>query len=140
MSGLKVGDEAPDVTLPNEDGTSVQLSTLWLDKGPVVVFFYPEDHSYGCTKEVCRFRDGYDDFLSVGAAALVGISKGDQESHTSFRQKQKLQFSLLTDKDGEAQKAFKVKKQLFGLIPGRVTFVVDKEGKIAHVFSSALDL
>ena len=141
MSDLKVGEAAPDLTLADQDGAEVTLSHLW-SKGPLVVFFYPADATYGCTKEVCKFRDGYEDFIQAGASSIVGISKNQGgEVKKNFQKKYNLQFNLLADTaDGAANKAFKVKKQLFGLVPGRVTFVVDSDGKIQHVFSSVMDL
>lgn len=138
MSGLKVGDAAPELTLPDQDGKDVSLSSHWA-QGPVVLFFYPADMTYGCTKEACAMGARHSDFTKAGAAAVFGVSKDDADKHTQFREKHKLPYTLLTDKDGQAQKAYKVKKQLLGLVPGRVTFVIGQDGKIAYVFSSALD-
>ncbi len=100
----------------------------------------PKDASYGCTKEICRFRDNFESFSEAGAT-VFGISKDDAASHVSFRAAQKIPFSLLTDPAPAkpAAAGFKVRKQLLGLVPGRVTFVIDQSGKIAHVFSSATD-
>lgn len=129
---LNVGDSMPDVTLQGDAG-SVKLR----DKigKPLVVYFYPKDETYGCTKEACSFRDAYEDFASAGAE-VIGISRDGTKSHAEFKSHHKLPFTLLSD-DGSAAKAFGA-KTLFGLLPGRVTFVFDKDGKLAHRFDSMM--
>lgn len=103
----------------------------------MVVFFYPRDFSPGCTKEVCQFRDNYQQFSNFGAQ-VIGISTQDQASHEKFASQYKLPFLLLTDPDGSVRNAYGVRKTL-GLIPGRVTFVIDKSGIVQHVFSSQMN-
>jgi peroxiredoxin Q/BCP len=133
---LSNGDQAPDFTLTSQSGQSVRLSSF---KGQhnVVVFFYPRDFSPGCTKEVCRFRDNYEEFSKIGAQ-LIGISSDDQPAHEKFTSQHKLPFLLLTDPSGFVRNAYGVKKTL-GLLPGRATFVIDRNGIIRHVFSSQMN-
>ncbi len=129
---LNVGDSMPDVTLQGEGGP-VKLR----DKigKPLVVYFYPKDETYGCTKEACSFRDQYEDFVGAGAD-VIGISRDDAKSHADFKSHHRLPFTLLSD-DGSAARVFGA-KALFGMLPGRVTFVFDKGGKLRHRFDSML--
>jgi thioredoxin-dependent peroxiredoxin len=124
---------APDVTLTHSDGTSIELKTL-LGQKTVVLYFYPKDDTTGCTAEACSFRDAFEDFKSAGAE-VIGVSADDGASHDAFKAKHRLPFMLLTDPHGAAAKAFGVKKT-FGLIAGRVTFVIDRAGVIRHRFDS----
>ncbi|MEJ5255536.1 MAG: peroxiredoxin [Acidimicrobiales bacterium] len=132
MTQLKPGDPAPDISLPDQHGEQVNLTDLrgrW-----VVVYFYPADDTPGCTAESCSFRDSYEDFTEAGAEVL-GISSDSVESHLRFAEKHRLPFRLLADVDGRARDAFGVGRSL-GLLPGRVTFVIDPGGTIRKVFSS----
>lgn len=135
-AGLAAGDKAPAFTLPDQDGRSVSLTDFAGHKN-VVVYFYPKDDTPGCTKESCTFRDQYTAFTDAGAEVL-GISNDSSESHRKFADKYKLPFPLLADSGGTVRKAFKVPKSL-GLLPGRVTFVIDRNGVIQHVFNSQLN-
>jgi peroxiredoxin Q/BCP len=127
-----VGQPAPEFTLPDQDGGSVSLSSL--KGGWVVVYFYPKDDTPGCTAESCSFRDSFEEFTDAGAK-VVGISSDSVDSHKAFATKHNLPFTLLADTDGNVRKAFGVGKTL-GLIPGRVTYVIDPEGVVRHKFSS----
>lgn len=133
MNILKPGDEAPDFTLPDARGAEVTLSRFKGEK-PVVLFFYPRDGTLICTREACRFRDDYESFRE-GDAEVIGVSADTKESHASFASRHGLPFLLLSDREGEVRKKYRVPATL-GLLPGRVTFVIDKEGIIRHVFSS----
>jgi peroxiredoxin Q/BCP len=132
---LEIGNQAPDFELTSDDGASFRLSEQW-DRGPLVVYFYPKDHTPGCTVEACRFRDVADDLAERGAR-VVGISADSPETHQSFRARHQLNFTLLTDLDGEVAKRFGVKKSL-GLFAGRATFVLERGGRVALSFSSQL--
>jgi peroxiredoxin Q/BCP len=132
---LKTGDRAPHFELPSQTGDKISLTSL-TEKGPVVVYFYPKDETPGCTKEACAFRDSYDVFQGAGAA-VVGISSDSVSSHQGFAKKHGLPFLLLSDASGEVRKAFGVPSTL-GLLPGRMTFVIDRDGVIQHTFNSQL--
>ena len=130
---LQLGDQAPDFTLPTDRG---ELFHLAGQRGrPVVLYFYPKDDTPGCTAEACAFRDQYADFLDLGAV-VVGVSSDSEASHQRFSQKHRLPFPLLADAGGQLRRVYQVPRALLGLLPGRVTFVIDKEGKIAYVFNS----
>jgi thioredoxin-dependent peroxiredoxin len=133
MPAIANGTPAPDFELPDQHGNLVRLSQ-YRGKGPVVVYFYPKDDTTGCTIEACRFRDDFDKFRVTGAE-IIGISDDSTESHSRFASKYHLPFTLLSDKGGHVRKLYGVKKT-FGVIPGRVTFVIDRQGIVRHVFSS----
>ena len=137
MSGpsLGVGDRAPDFTLPDQDGEAVSLREL-LASSCLVLYFYPKDDTPGCTAEACSFRDEHQDLAEAGAT-VVGVSSDDVESHRRFADKHRLPFRLLSDHGGELRRSFGVPKTL-GLIDGRVTYVIDAQGVIRHVFNSQL--
>ncbi len=130
---VKVGDKAPDFTLPSQMGDNVTLSEF-LGKKAVVLYFYPKDESAGCTREACLFRDSYDVFTDLGAEVL-GVSSQSVESHKSFATHHGLPFLLLSDADGKVRQLYGVPATM-GVIPGRMTFVIDKKGVVRHVFSS----
>jgi peroxiredoxin Q/BCP len=134
-SSVPPGSRAPDFTLPNQDGVLVRLSAL-LEKGPVVLYFYPKDETLGCTLEACQFRDKQPRFTSA-LATIVGISDDTVEQHRAFREHHGLPFVLLSDRGGEVRKLYGVKKTL-GLVPGRATFVIDSGAIVRHVFVSQL--
>jgi thioredoxin-dependent peroxiredoxin len=134
---LKVGSVAPDFTLPSQAGERVSLKDFSSRK-PVVLFFYPKDDSPGCTKEVCVFRDNFEEFSKLDAQ-VIGISSDSLESHRRFAAKHDLSFPLLSDEGGNIRRLYEVPKT-FGLFPGRVTYVIDKEGVVRHVFSSQLSV
>lgn len=133
MASIQVGDRAPDFTLSAQTGAQVSLAGFQGQKA-VVLFFYPKDGTAVCTREACGFRDAYEDFLQAGAV-VVGVSSDSRESHQAFAGAQRLPFLLLADADGALRKAFGVPKTL-GFLPGRVTYVIDKEGVVRHIFSA----
>jgi peroxiredoxin Q/BCP len=133
--GVQVGGRAPDFTLPDANGKDVRLADF--AGRPVVLYFYPKDDTPGCTKEACTFRDQYQDFRDAGAAVL-GVSSDSSESHRKFAAKHRLPFTLLADRGGQVRKRYGVPATL-GLLPGRVTFVIDGAGVVRHVFNSQLD-
>jgi peroxiredoxin Q/BCP len=128
-----VGDAAPDFTLPSQSGEQVTLSHLW-NRGPVVLYFYPKDETPGCTTEACTFRDSYEVFREAGAE-VVGVSSDSVASHGRFAEKHRLPFTLLADDGGGVRKRYGV-RSTFGILPGRVTYVIDRQGVVRHVFSS----
>jgi len=133
---LRVGDFAPDFDLPTASGQNFKLSE---HRGhPVVLYFYPKDGSPGCTKEACSFRDQYQDFEAMGAE-VIGISSDSEVSHRAFTAKNALPFPLLSDEGGQLRKKYAVPRAVLGLLPGRVTYVLDAEGRVQYVFNSLND-
>eukprot|EP00179_Madagascaria_erythrocladioides_P014922 CAMPEP_0198367526 /NCGR_PEP_ID=MMETSP1450-20131203/155233_1 /TAXON_ID=753684 ORGANISM="Madagascaria erythrocladiodes, Strain CCMP3234" /NCGR_SAMPLE_ID=MMETSP1450 /ASSEMBLY_ACC=CAM_ASM_001115 /LENGTH=195 /DNA_ID=CAMNT_0044075009 /DNA_START=41 /DNA_END=628 /DNA_ORIENTATION=+ len=128
---IEEGDKAPEISLPDQDGNVVRIADF-VGKSPVVVFFYPKDDSPGCTKEVCAFRDAMPDFTDLGAE-VFGVSA--DADHAPFAAKHNLPYKLLSDTQNAARKAFGV-PSLLGLLPGRVTYVINKEGTVIKVFNS----
>jgi peroxiredoxin Q/BCP len=113
----------------------VRLADM-VGRRPLVLFFYPKDDTPICTKEACAFRDSYETFSAAGAE-VIGISSDTAASHRAFAARHKLPFLLASDADGSLRKTFGVPKTL-GLFPGRVTYVVDRDGIIRLVFSAQL--
>jgi peroxiredoxin Q/BCP len=128
-----VGDVAPDFTLPSHSGEEVSLRNF-VGKKRAVVLFYPKDDTPGCTKEACSFRDGYEQFGNLGVE-VIGVSSDSVRSHQRFVEKHDLPFVLLSDEGGEVRRLYGL-PNTFGLFPGRVTYVIDQEGVVRHVFSS----
>ncbi len=135
-SPLKEGDTAPDFTLSSQSGQTVSLKEF-LGKKAVVVYFYPKDDTPGCTTESCAFRDSYQVFQDAGAE-VIGISADSTASHSSFATKHQLPFILLSDTGNQVRKLFGVPSTL-GLLPGRVTYVIDKQGVVRKIFNSQLN-
>jgi thioredoxin-dependent peroxiredoxin len=127
------GDPAPDFTLPAADGSMVSLAN-YRDRSEVVLFFYPKDNTPGCTREVCSFRDGFEAFRDAGAV-VIGISSDSGASHQHFSDRFRLPFLLLSDHDEAVRARYGVAKTL-GIIPGRVTVLIDRQGVIRFVFAS----
>ena len=127
----KVGEVAPDFSVAASDGTTVHLKDLF-GKGPIVLYFYPKDDTPGCTKEACGIRDSFDEFKGLQATVL-GVSFDSVESHQKFITKYKLPFVLLADTDKKIAVAYGAVGP-GSLFASRTTFVIGKDGKIAHVF------
>jgi len=134
-SGLEAGAPAPDFALEDQNGKHVALADFRGRKN-VVLYFYPKDDTTGCTKEACTFRDQFEDFREAGAE-VIGVSSDSASSHRAFAAKHELPFTLLSDPGGKVRVAFGVPATL-GLLPGRVTYVIDKQGVIRHVFNSQM--
>lgn len=133
---IKVGDAIPDVTLKAQTGETVNLKSF-IGQKCVVLYFYPKDDTPGCTKESCGFRDSYTAFQEAGAE-VIGISGDSVSSHQQFANKYQLPFTLLSDEGNGVRKAFGVPSTL-GLLPGRVTYVIDRQGIVRHIFNSQLN-
>jgi len=131
---LQVGDKVPDFTAKDSDGNDFESSSI-VGKKPAVFYFYPKDNTPGCTAQACSFRDQYEDFKDLGAE-VIGISSDSVLSHQKFINQHRLPFILLSDNDKKIRNLFGVKPSLFGLIPGRVTYVVDRNGIIQLIFDS----
>jgi peroxiredoxin Q/BCP len=131
MMSLRVGDLAPDFTLQAHTGQRVSLAEF-RNRKVVVLYFYPKDESAVCTKEACSFRDVYEDFVEAGAM-VIGVSSDSIESHQAFAGEHRLPFVLLADTDGSLRRAYGVQSTL-RIVPGRVTYVIDKQGVVRHIF------
>ena len=131
---LQIGDKIPKFSAKDSDG-KIFNSTSIIGEKPVVFYFYPKDNTPGCTAQACSFRDQYQDFKDMGAE-VIGISSDTVSSHQKFINQYKLPFILLSDNDKKIRTLFGVKPDLFGLIPGRVTYIVDKNGIIQFIFNS----
>src|SRR5690349_17523932 len=134
MTRIDAGDPAPDVTFQAAEGPR-RLREL-IGKKALVLYFYPKDETPGCTAEACAFRDQHDEFVAAGAV-VVGVSGDSAESHARFKAHHGLPFDLVSDPGGAAARAFGVKRTL-GLVPGRVTFVIDDQGVVRHRYDSLL--
>ncbi len=132
---MNVGDRAPEFTLNDQDGKPVSLADF-RGRQTVVVFFYPKDESPVCTIEACGFRDMTPSFTEVGAAVL-GISSDNSGKHRAFADQYRLSFPLLADTDGAVRRAFGVPSTLW-LFPGRVTYVIDRDGIVRMVYDSPI--
>ena len=131
LTELKVGDKAPDISLSDEHGLPVSLKD-YLGKKVVVLYFYPKDFTPGCTAEACSFRDNYKPYQDKGAV-VIGVSLDSVDSHLKFSEKYNLPFAILSDSNKEVAKAYGV-LGVGGFLAKRVTFIIDKEGKITHIF------
>ena len=130
---VKVGDAAPDFALPTQAGSAVSLHDF-LGKKSIVLYFYPKDNTPGCTTEACSFRDSYEVFKDAGAE-VIGVSSDTAESHQEFAKQHRLPFVLVSDANGAIRKRYGV-PAILGLLPGRVTYIIDKQGIVRHIFSS----
>src|SRR5688500_16102101 len=131
MTKIQVGDRAPDFSATTQDGAKISLSDFGGTKS-LILFFYPKDDTPICTKETCAFRDSYEKFLEAGAE-VIGVSSDSDQSHREFAQRHHLPYPLISDVDGSLRSAFGVSKTL-GLIPGRVTYVIDESGIVRLIF------
>jgi peroxiredoxin Q/BCP len=135
--GLQVGDKAPDFTLTSQSGAQVRLYDR-LESGVVVLYFYPKDETPGCTAQACAFRDSYEVFAEAGAE-VIGVSSDSADKHAAFAGHHGLPFTLLSDEGGRVRKSYGVPAVL-GLIPGRVTYVIDRTGTVRHAFKSMTNI
>jgi thioredoxin-dependent peroxiredoxin len=130
---VKVGDKALEFTLPSQMGDDVTLSEFFGKKN-VVLYFYPKDETTGCTKEACTFRDNYEELTKL-SAEVIGVSGQSVESHKSFASHHGLPFILLSDEGNKVRELYGVPSSM-GIIPGRVTYIIDKKGTVRHIFNS----
>jgi len=130
---IQKGELVPNFKLKNQDGNDFEFKDH-LGKGKIVLYFYPKDETPGCIMEACAFRDSYQVFTDAGVE-VIGISSDSVESHKQFAEKYNLPFILLSDTGEKVRKMFGVSKTL-GLIPGRVTFVIDENGVVLYIFNS----
>ena len=131
------GSKVPTFELRNQYGELFSLDSV-LGKKNLVIYFYPKDDTPGCTKEACSFRDQFAVFADADAM-IIGISAQSVESHLAFAKKHRLNYLLLSDTDNKVRKLFGVPSNMFGLIPGRVTYIVDKNGEVVYIFNSQMN-
>jgi len=131
---IQVGDRCPAFALHDQHGNLVSSEGIIGNK-LIVLYFYPKDNSGGCTAEACSFRDAYEEFKDAGCE-VIGVSSDSIESHKQFAAKNRLTFTLLADEGAKLRKAFGVPRTFFGIIAGRVTYIIDKQGVIRHIHNS----
>lgn len=134
---MNIGEFCPEFELSDQHGKLFN-SKDWIGKKKLVIFFYPKDETPGCTKEACSFRDSHEEFLKYNCQ-VIGISSDSVESHRKFAENHKFKFVLLADTKKKVRKLFNVPGSLFGLIPGRVTYIIDLDGKIRGIHNSQLN-
>ncbi|HFG0564609.1 TPA: peroxiredoxin [Flavobacterium psychrophilum] len=134
MKPIKVGDKMPIFGAKDQDGNNFYIESV-LHKKILVIYFYPKDETPGCTKQACSFRDEYEDIKNAGAE-VIGISSDSPNSHKKFAQNHKLRYTLLSDNDKNIRKLFGVPSAMLGLIPGRVTYVIDLKGTVQMVYNN----
>ena len=134
---ISIGDTCPSFSLQNQDGKIINIQD-YIGSKNLIIYFYPKDNTPGCTKEACSFRDAMQE-LNTLDCAVFGISADSVESHKKFANQFRLTFHLLSDEGNAVRKTFKVSANLFGLIPGRVTYIVNKEGKIVHIINNQMN-
>lgn len=133
---IKVGDTIPDFSAKDSHGNDFE-SRHFVGQKPLVIYFYPKDDTPGCTAEACSFRDQYEDFKDLGAE-VIGISSDSMASHQKFSKQHQLPFILLSDPDKKIRRLFGVPSDLLGLLPGRVTYVADRNGIVTMIFDSMM--
>jgi thioredoxin-dependent peroxiredoxin len=136
MNNIKIGSNIPVFILPDQNGNLFDINSV-IGKKNLVIYFYPKDDSPGCTKEACSFRDQFEVFKEADAV-IIGISGQSVESHHEFALKHRLSFTLLSDVGNKIRKLFGVPTNLMGLLPGRVTYIADKTGKVIYIFNSQI--
>jgi thioredoxin-dependent peroxiredoxin len=137
MNKIEVGSTVPQFTLSDQNGNLFNINSVSGRKN-LVIYFYPKDDSPGCTKEACYFRDEFEVFKEADAL-IIGISGQSVDSHKKFAEKYRLSYTLLSDDENKVRKLFGVPSNFLGLLPGRVTYIVDKSGKVVYIFNSQTD-
>ena len=136
MEKIVVGSTIPSFELKDQNGDLFQIDSV-LGKKNLVIYFYPKDDTPGCTAQACAFRDQFEVFEDADAL-IIGISAQSVESHLNFAKKNRLNFTLLSDEGNKIRKLFAVPSNLFGLISGRVTYIVNKSGEVVFIFNSQI--
>ncbi len=134
---IKIGDKCPIFSLLDQKGEMYNLNDV-IGRKNCVIYFYPKDNTWGCTKQACSFRDAFQDFVDLGCE-VIGISSDSVSSHKLFSEKYNLNFPILSDSKDEVRNLFGVPKSLFGLLKGRVTYIIDKNGIVVWVFNSQVN-
>ena len=135
MPAVAVGDKAPLFTATLQDGGTFDSASLSGRKS-LVLFFYPKDNTPVCTQQACAFRDAYGQFVKADVE-VIGVSSDSPASHRRFAEKHRLPFPIISDPDSALRKLFGVPRA-WGIFPGRVTYVIDKEGVVRLVYNATL--
>jgi len=135
IPAVAVGDKAPPFTATLQDGGTFDSTTL-LGRKSLVLYFYPKDNTPVCTQQACAFRDAYAEFVKADVD-VIGVSSDTPESHRRFAAKHRLPFPIISDPDNALRKLFGVPRALW-IFPGRVTYVIDKEGVVRLVYNATL--
>lgn len=133
---IKKGDKCPTFSLKDQNGKEMKIERFLGEKN-LIIYFYPKDETAGCTQQACSFRDAYQDFQDMGAE-VIGISSDTVNSHNAFAKNHSLPFVLLADNEKRVRKMFGVPTNLLGILPGRVTYIIDKKGVVQGVFNSQM--
>lgn len=134
MNKIEVGSKIPQFRLHDQHGNSFDINSV-LGKKNLVIYFYPKDDTPGCTAEACYFQDQFEVFKQANSD-VIGISGQSVESHKNFAEKYRLTYTLLSDEGNSIRKLFGVPSNFLGLLPGRVTYIVDKSGTVIYMFNS----
>ena len=136
-TAVSVGSMVPSFSLKDQFGNTFVLDSV-IGKQNLLIYFYPKDDSPGCTKEACSFRDQFDVFKN-SETMIIGISGQSIKSHLEFANKHRLNYTLLSDEGNKVRKLFGVPSNLLGLVPGRVTYIVNKKGMVVFMFNSQIN-
>lgn len=134
---IQIGDKIPSFTLLNQNNQEVDINSFVRTKN-IVIYFYPKDNTPGCTKEACSFRDAMQNLNDLDCE-IIGISADSVTSHKAFATQYNLKYNLLSDTNNQVRKLFGVPRNLFGIIPGRVSYICDKEGIVLHIVNSQMN-
>ena len=134
---IQIGDKIPSFTLLNQNNQEVDINSFVGTKN-IVIYFYPNDNTPGCTKEACSFRDAMQNLNNLDCE-IIGISADSVTSHKAFATQYNLKYNLLSDTNNQVRKLFGVPRNLFGIIPGRVSYIFDKEGIVLHIVNSQMN-
>lgn len=132
---LKVGDTIPSFSLKNQDGEEVSISPN--DRKVRIIYFYPKDDTKVCTEQACGFRD-WKDVITEKGIDIIGISSDSVSAHQKFKARHHLNFTLLSDPKGKVRKQFGA-TYLFGIIPARITYIINKNGKIEYLYEGMFE-
>jgi Peroxiredoxin len=133
---IGVGSKVPSFSLKDQYGNTFSIDSV-IGKQNLLIYFYPKDNSPGCTREACAFRDEFEVFRKAGTM-IIGISGQSVESHKNFADANRVNFTLLSDEGNKVRKLFGVPSNLMGAMPGRVTYIIDKKGKVVFVYGSQI--
>ena len=135
---IKIGDKFPAFELLNEQSKNINIADF-LGKTPLIIYFYPKNETFNCTKQACYFRDDYSKFKNLNCE-IIGISSDSPKSHLSFKKNHQLPFTLLSDKSGKIRKKLAIPTNLLGILPGRITFVINNKGTVIQIIDSAVNM